>query len=129
MSTPEPTVGARVSVDHPKYPGTWVVKKVGPVNVVLEPENGGRPLRCPPALLRPPGQTPRVYDTVLYSVGEVVSIDSGKFTGMYVVIADRGAHKVNIAKLGGDGGAYVRALRGSLRKVGQPELAAWAAGK
>lgn len=131
MTTPKPaTVGTRVGVNHPKYPGVWVVKKVGPVNVVVEPENGGRPLRCPPTLLTDPpvpGAVPgSMVQTLpvqtMYHVGEVVRIPAGKYAGVYVVIADRGADKVNIAKLGGDGGAYLRALRGSISKIDVAEL-------
>jgi hypothetical protein len=124
MNTP-PKIGDLVSVNHPKYPGTWKVAKVGPVNVVVEPtegQQGGRPLRCPPSLLTEPGQTPRVYDSVLYNPGELVRIPTGKHAGIYVVIADRGADKVNIARLGGDGGAYLRALRGSISKVDATEI-------
>lgn len=122
MSVENPKVGDRVSVNHPKHGGVWIVKKVNEVNVLLEPQGGGRPLRCPPSLLVPPGETPRVYDSVLYNPGELVRIPTGKHAGLYVVIADRGADKVNIARLGGDGGAYLRAFRGSISKVDATEI-------
>lgn len=123
MATPKPpTVGTRVSINHPKYPGVWIVKKVGPVNVLLEPEGGGRPLRCEHSLLIEPGQTPRVYESVLFDPGELVRISSGKYAGLYVVIADRGADKVNVAALGGNGGRYLRAHRGSITKVDVAEV-------
>lgn len=123
MNTP-PRKGDRVRVDHPKHPGVWTVDRVDPVNVVLRPEGGvGRLLRCPPSLLRDP-DAPIVtaVDATIYNVGELVRIVSGRFAGLYVVIRDGGADKVNVAKLGGNGGAYVRALRGSISKVNPAEV-------
>jgi hypothetical protein len=113
--------GEKVGVDHAKYPGVWVVKKVNPVNVVLEPEGGGRPLRCHPSLLTDPPKPGAVVTAVpvaeYYNPGELIRITSGRYAGLYVVIADKGGDKVNLAKLGGDGGRYLRAIRVGLVKV------------
>ena len=64
----------------------------------------------------------RVYPSVLFNVGELVRVTDGKYAGLYVVIADRGAEKVNLAKLGGDGGRYLRAVRRGLVKVDPKEV-------
>jgi hypothetical protein len=123
-------VGDRVSVNHPSYPGVWIIKSRGPVNTVLTPEGGGRGLKVPHDMLIDPGHT---YDdpapTVYFVPGEFVRIPSGKFAGLYVVTSDRGGKTVSITKPGGDGGRYVRAGRGGLVKV-DPEsvIAGWSAG-
>lgn len=125
MTTATPRkVGERVRVDHPKYPGVWTITKTGPVNAVLEPENGGRNLRAPYSLLTDPDAVTvtQVPIITIFDVGELVRIPEGKFAGLYVVIRDTGADKVNVAKIGGDGGRYVRALRRNLTKVDPSEV-------
>lgn len=120
--------GDRVRVNHPKYPGVWTVDRVGPVNAVLRPEGGvGNLLRCPQSLLldtdAPPTVTAAEWSgTRFFDLGEIVRIPSGEFAGTYVVTRDTGGDKVNVALLGGDGGRYVRALRGSLVKVDPSEV-------
>lgn len=121
-----PKVGDKVSVNHPKYPGIWTVKSLGPVNVVLFPEGGGIRLRVPRELLLDPTDAPVVTEVPVetaayFAPGEIVRIPSGKYAGLYVVLADKGA-KVNVALLGGDGGRYVRALRPSLVRVDAAEV-------
>lgn len=114
-------VGDRVSIDHPKYPGVWILKSIAKVNVTLEPENGGRGLRVPASMLLDAGASPTMPDRVtaadIYAEGTFVRIPSGKFAGVWVVISDKGADRLNVAKLGGDGGRYVRITRRGLTKV------------
>lgn len=116
-------VGDKVSIDHAKYPGVWVVDSVGPVNTVVRAETGGgRRVRVPHSMLLDPGATPPVQPAVFYDPGELVRISSGKWAGLWVVIADKGGEKVNLAKLGGDGGRYLRAARRGLVKVDPSEV-------
>jgi hypothetical protein len=123
MAAPTSTrgIGEKVSVDHPKYPGVWIIKSLGPVNAQLEPENGGRRLRVPQSMLTDPGSQPTVRTPVFYDPGELVRV-TGRYAGLYTVIADKGGDKVNLAKLGGDGGRYLRATRPGLVKVDPAEV-------
>ena len=118
MTSPRP-VGAKVSIDHPKHPGIWIVKSNGRVNAVLEPVNGGRQLSAPHYLLTDPTEDDPapVQRGVFYHPGELVRVTRGPHTGLWVVIADRGADRLNLAKLGGNGGKYLRATRHGLVKV------------
>lgn len=118
-------VGDKVSIDDPKYPGVWTIKNLGPKNATLEPDHGGRGLRAPYFLLVDPVEaTTTVGGVTVTSVplptyfaeGEIVRID-GKYAGVYVVIKDDGRDKVNLAKLGGDGGRYVRIAKRAVTKV------------
>ena len=118
-------IGDKVAVNHPKYPGLWVVEKMGPVNSTLTPVAGGRGLLAPHTLLRSPDD-PGVRHTLepllamppqeYFTPGEFVRIGSGKFAGLYMVLADKG-ERVNVVEPGGNGGRYVRALKSSLTKV------------
>ena len=115
-------IGDKVGVDDPKYPGVWTVTNLGPKNATLTPDNGGRGLRAPYFLLTDAPSTDGVTVTAvplvtLFSEGEIVRIDEGRFAGVYVVIKDAGADRVNVAKLGGDGGRYVRISRRALTKL------------
>lgn len=101
----------------------WVIKNLGPKNATLEPASGGRGLRCPYYLLT---EAPAASDDVTVTAvplptyfyeGEFVRINTGKFAGLYVVIKDSGTDRVNVAKLGGDGGRYVRIDKRSVTKV------------
>ena len=115
----------RVSIDDVKYPGVWIVKAIGPKNYTLVPTSGGRALRCPHYLVIDPvaaGELPpsASVQTVIYGLGELIRIANGKWAGLWVVIADRGGDKVNLAKLGGDredGHTYLRHGRRGLIKV------------
>ena len=123
MSAPTTTalkVGDKVSVNDRKYPGTWTIKNLGPVNATLTPDHGGRGLRAPYYLLADPvdaSEAPAFTPVSFFSEGEIVRIPAGKFTGLYVVIKDGGTDKVNLARLGGDGGRYVRIARSVPVKV------------
>lgn len=113
-------IGSKVSVDHPKYPGVWIVKSRGPVNSVLQPVDGGRALKVPHTMLIDPTETPAVRTfapTLIFSPGEFVRLNGGKFAGLWIVISDKGAERVNVAKPGGDGDRYLRAPRRDLVRV------------
>lgn len=113
-------VGDKVSVDHPKYPGVWTIIRRGPVNSVLRQEGNPRSLRCPHTMLTDPGAAPTptvtTFPATLYHPGELIRV-TGKYAGLYVVIKDGGTDKVNLAKLGGDGGRYLRTVRHGLERV------------
>jgi hypothetical protein len=112
-------VGDKVSIDDPKFPGVWTIKNLGPVNATLVPDHGGRGLRAPHYLLTDPVDAATVVAVPLptyFAEGEVVRIE-GKYAGLYVVIKDNGSDKVNLAKLGGDGGRYVRIAKRGVTKV------------
>lgn len=126
-------IGAEVSVDHPNYPGVWTVKKNGPVNATLQQEGRLKLLRCPHTLLvdpevtvTTPGGNVATVTTVpvpeYYVVGEFVRITSGRYAGLWVVIADKGADKVNLAKPGGDNDRYLRVDRRGLVRVPAAEV-------
>jgi hypothetical protein len=128
-TTTKRPVGSRVSVDHPKYPGVWIVKSNGPANASLEPEAGGRGLKCPHTMLLDPIESGAadglrvvpVPTVEWYSEGELVLINGGKFVGVWVVLKD-GGEKVNLAKLGGDNGKYLRATKRGLARVSLAEV-------
>lgn len=110
-------VGTKVRVNDAKYPGVWIVKSNGPVHVRLKPEDGGRGLRCPHAMLRPDdGKGPAVAPVVMFAMGETVTIGD-RFPGIYVVVKDDGGVRLNVAKLGGDGDRYVRAARSQVKRI------------
>lgn len=116
--------GDRVSIDDPKFPGVWIVKSIGPKNTVVVPEAGGRGLRAPHYLVIDPVASDssvkvEAIPFVSYDAGEVVVINGygGKYAGQhFVVLVDKG-EKINVAKLGGDSGRYLRVVRSSLAKV------------
>ena len=90
------------------------------MNTVVTPENGGRPLRCPHYLLKDPTtEDAAVTPTDYYVPGELVRVTVGRYVGLYVVLADKG-DRVNLARLGGDEGRYVRHPHRGLLKV-EPE--------
>lgn len=110
-STTTLPVGTRVTIDDPNYPGIWTITKVNPKNYLLRPDAGGRGLNAPHIIcteapdgvpvLRP-FESPREY----FEAGQVVTYDGQP--GFYVVLVDKD-RRVNVARLGGDGGRYWRA--------------------
>ena len=119
LTTNTRKVGDKVSIDDPKYPGVWTIKNLGPKNATLEPDHGGRGLRAPYYLLTDPvepGTVTAVPLPTYFAEGEIVRIE-GKYAGVYVVIKDDGRDKVNLAKLGGDGGRYVRITKRAVTKL------------
>lgn len=123
MAAPTTTrrVDEKVGVNHPKYPGVWIIKSIGPVNALLEAEDGGHRLRVSQNMLTDPGSEPTVNTPEFYDPGQLVRV-TGRYAGLYTVIADKGGDKVNLAKLGGDGGRYLRATRYGLVKVDPAEV-------
>ena len=121
-------IGDTVIVDDLKYPGRWTIKSMGPVNATLIPEGGGRGLRAPHYLLLDPTDAPAAATapTTYYQPGEIVRITTGRYAGTYTVLADKVKH-VNVARLGGDGGRYVRAPRVWLTRIAVADLIAEAA--
>lgn len=115
-------VGEKVSVNLDRYPGVWVVVNNGPKNATLEPVNGGRKLRCPYSLLTDPVEGAKVPMPELFAEGELVRINDGKFAGLWVVIKDDGGNKVNLAKLGGDNGRYLRTTKRGLVRIDISEV-------
>ena len=115
--------GEKVSIDHPRFPGVWVVDRIGPKNTVVKREGGGQAVRVPHYLLTDPtGDTIPSRDERFYDPGNLVRILAGKYAGLYVVVKDNGGDMVNVAKLGGDGGRYVRAMRRGLQPVDPAEV-------
>src|SRR6476659_9811987 len=105
MTTPIRRVGDKVSVAHSKYPGVWTITSLGPANAKLLSDNALRRLTVTRTLLIDPVTTVTIPE--FYEPGELIRIPEGRHAGLYVVIADKGGDKVNLAKLGGDGGAYL----------------------
>lgn len=128
MSTTTNTrkIGDKVSIDDPKFPGVWTIKNLGPKNATLTPDHGGRGLRAPYYLLTDPveaGTTVTAFPLPAYfAEGEIVRITEGRFAGLYVVIKDNGADRVNVAKLGGDNGRYVRISKRAVTRVDPSEV-------
>jgi hypothetical protein len=113
-------VGDKVTIDDPKFPGVWTVKNLGPKNATLD--LNGRALRCPYYLLKEATAVDLATVTAVplpayFHEGEFVRVTAGRFAGLYVVIKDSGRERVNIAKLGGDNGRYVRMDKRSVTKV------------
>jgi len=121
-------IGDTVIVDDLKYPGRWTIKSMGPVNATLIPEGGGRGLRAPHYLLLDPtdASAAATAPTTYYQPGEIVRITTGRYAGTYTVLADKVKH-VNVARLGGDGGRYVRAPHVWLTRIAVADLIAEAA--
>ena len=110
------SVGDKVSIDDAKYPGVWTVRSLGPVNAVLEPAHGGRPLRVPQTMLIAPGAAVTPTETTIFSPGEFMQI-TGKHGGLYVVIRDNGGDTISLARAGGDNGRYLRISRRGLKAI------------
>jgi hypothetical protein len=113
-------VGDLVTVSESKYPNTWTVVKVNKVNVRLS--QNGRYLNASPFFLtKVEGEIPAAVIGVRYqpvpeplAIGAVVRCEDKP--GLWVVVRD-GVDRVNVAKLGGDGGRYLRAPRERLTQV------------
>lgn len=114
-------VGDKVTVDDPKFPGVWTVKNLGPKNASLTPDHGGRGLRAPYYMLSDAVEGAVTVTAVslpaYFAEGEIVRVPNSKWTGLYVVIKDNGGDRVNLAKLGGEGGRYLRIAKRAVTKV------------
>lgn len=108
-------VGDTVGIDHSKCPGKWKIISFGPKNAIVESEQGGMQIRVSPSLFIDPDAV--TSSPVLHVAGKLVEIPDGKYAGLYVVLSDTGGPTIKVAKLGGDGGRIVRALRRNLVEV------------
>jgi len=143
------TVGDRVIVApdfaRPAHRGlVYRVTRTLPVNVVVEPVAGGRPMRINPTYLLPApdeATTPATSPAGSVAVGvpylpqpqpleqgTVVTV-AGPGPGpgwtqppeqLYVVLRDNGDGRASIVKLGGDNGRYWRGVRRTLITVIDP---------
>ena len=121
-------IGQKVTVNDSKFPGVWTIKNLGPKNATLDPAGGGRGLRASYLLL---SEAPAGGDEVtvtavplptLFAEGEIVRINEGRFAGIYVVIKDNGGDRINVAKLGGDGGRYIRTNKRAVTKLAPADV-------
>jgi hypothetical protein len=138
-------IGDRVIVDpavaSARHLGVvYRVTRLLPVNVVVEPEGGGRPMRINPSYLQPPpdadstststGTSAAVasvelvpYETPLEQ-GALVTVAGPGWRQppgeLYVVLRDNGTGKVSLVKLGGNNGRYWRGVSRRLITVVDP---------
>src|SRR6266511_4818996 len=145
MSRKPFTVGDRVVVAadfaRPAHRGVvYRVTRTLPVNVVVEPVDGGRPMRINPTYLQPapdeatapPGipaaiaavGVPYVPQPLPLAQGTVVTVAGPGWKQppdrLYVVLRDNGDGRASIVKLGGDNGRYWRGVRRALMTVIDP---------
>jgi hypothetical protein len=136
-------IGDRVIVDPAVASGrhlgvVYRVTRLLPVNVVVEPEGGGRTMKINPAYLQPApdtditstGATAPVasvevvpYETALEQ-GSLVTVAGPGWKQppgeLYVVLRDNGTGKVSLVKLGGNNGRYWRGVSRRLITVVDP---------
>lgn len=93
-----------------KFAGLGTVTKVNPKTIAVRLDSG-LDVKFPAYLLTAAPDAPaapaREEQTYIHA-GAIVAIDSGKFAGIYAVIKG-GDERINVAKIGGDNGRYVRA--------------------
>lgn len=127
--------GDKVTPD-PEYPGlpattfgrVFTVDKVNPRNLRCNADDGGKGINFPAAALLPASDenvkkafAPRPFQPVaFFAAGEVVTLkrawrDITAETPL-VVMKDGGGDKVNLVRLGGDGGRYLRMPREGIVK-------------
>jgi hypothetical protein len=138
------TIGDRVIVDpavasarHQRV--VYRITRLLPVNVVVEPEGGGRTMKINPRYLRPapedgdntgtdataaqasvelvPYETPLEQGTLVTVAGPGWRQPPGE---LYVVLRDNRAGHVSLVKLGGDNGRYWRGVSRRLLTVVDP---------
>jgi hypothetical protein len=136
-------IGDRVIVDpavaSARHLGiTYRVTRLLPVNVVVEPEGGGRTMRINPSYLQPAPDTDSTstgasavvasvelvpYETPLEQ-GALVTVAGPGWKQppgeLYVVLRDNGTGKVSLVKLGGNNGRYWRGVSRRLVTVVDP---------
>ncbi|WP_019901951.1 hypothetical protein [Salinispora arenicola] len=136
-------IGDRVIVDpaiaSARHRGViYRVTRLLPVNVVVEPDGGGRTMRINPSYLRPapdanntntgataavtgvervPYETPLDQGTLVTVAGPGWKQPAGE---LYVVLRDNGTGKVSLVKLGGNNGRYWRGVSRRLVTVVDP---------
>jgi hypothetical protein len=104
---------------------TYVVRKVNPKNVQADAADGGRGINFPAyALVHGDAPSTATVTSVpipeFFDTGQVVTLKrpmAGTPADLpYVVFKDDGRGRVNVARLGGDNGRYVRVPAGGLVK-------------
>jgi hypothetical protein len=129
-----PPIGTIVAIDDPRCPGLYKVTNHGPKNATLVPCTAdgalrpGRGARFPGYMLHPADSNAAdvllngatTNDLFIFDPGALVT--SASRPGVFVVLADKG-DKVNIARLGGDSGRYLRMPRGGVKPLALAELA------
>lgn len=121
-------IGTLTTIDDTRYPGTWKVTSNGPKNAVAMPVNPdgsprpGRGVRIPHIMLKPGTsdvtERPTFQPLEMLEPGALVRSPLAG-PGVFVVLADK-IDRVNIAKIGGDGGRYYRVPRSSVTVVPVP---------
>lgn len=116
-------VGQRVMVSGGRFHGAATITKVNPKNVLITMEVTGQRVNCHPSFLRDLAKddvAPTRYAEVTavalptQNPGDLVRLKGQ--SGIFVVLADK-FDKVNVAKLGGDGGRYYRAPRATVQPL------------
>lgn len=105
--------GDLVTVDHPRWGGTWSITKVNPRTYKLRAtDDSQRVLTAHHSLVLAANagdaspSTMQPYRAPLHA-GQIVRWANNGETKLYVVLADK-VDRVNITSLGGDGGRYWR---------------------
>jgi hypothetical protein len=132
MSNASPyAVGDRVIVDPAVATArdagvVYRVTRLLPVNVVVQPVDGGQPMKIRPSYLQPeppPGGGAPAGGTAVGTVGYEPLLDAGALvtvagpgwsqppSQLYVVLRDTGSGRVSVVALGGAGGRYWRVSR------------------
>jgi hypothetical protein len=113
--------GDQVTVASERWPGVWTVVKVNKVNLKLE--QGPRRLNASPTYVtKVDGSTPAPTFTAttvplptIFDPGATARVRGRD--GLWVVIRDAGADRVNLARIGGENGRYLRAPRSLVTPV------------
>ncbi|MFB9238176.1 hypothetical protein ACFFWC_21910 [Plantactinospora siamensis] len=146
MSSPHIyTVGDRVIIDPAVARASnrdviYRVTRLLPVNVVVEPVNGGRPVKVNPTYLRPApaadtttsggttsastgGEWTMIHEAPLHP-GTLVTVAGAGWKQppgeLYVVLRDTGTGRVSLVPLGGNNGRYWRGVSRSLLTAVDP---------
>ena len=124
-------VGQRVLLSGGKFHGAARITKVNPKNLVVTMEGTRQLVNAHPSFLSDladDAPVPSRFDAMAEVMtapplhpGAVVRIKG--HAGKWVVLADK-LEKVNVARLGGDGGRYLRALRRQVEPLSEQEVAA-----
>ncbi|MDG4761390.1 hypothetical protein [Micromonospora sp. WMMD710] len=127
MSSPHTySIGDRVTIDPAVARAstrgvTYRVTRLLPVNVVVEPVDGGRPVKVNPAYLRPASaadtttgrELTMVHEAPLHP-GTLVTVAGAGWKQppgeLYVVLRDTGTGRVSLVPLGGNNGRYWRGV-------------------
>lgn len=126
MSSPHTySIGDRVTIDPAVARASTLgvayrVTRLLPVNVVVEPVDGGRPVKVNPTYLRPAptadttgGEWTMTHEAPLHP-GTLVTVAGAGWKQppgeLYVVLRDTGTGRVSLVPLGGNNGRYWRGV-------------------